>query len=134
MDLQSYLLGFPTLFHITQFGAMMQWGQWRGSSLLVLDCLNTWNYGNNALNKAQLMWWRWVYMWIIGRMFCCICQNLCLLKGSLFGGLLAFQQLEVELCESWVVVHKADFLFKRLGHLSLLWAQELKANSHIHPV
>ncbi len=26
-------------------------------------------------------------MWIIGRMFCCICQNLCLLKGSLFGGL-----------------------------------------------
>jgi hypothetical protein len=47
---------------------------------------------------------------------------------------LAFQQLEVELCESWVVVHKADFLFKRLGHLSLLWAQELKANFHIHPV
>jgi hypothetical protein len=84
MDLQSCLLGFPTLFHITQFGAMMQWGQWKGRSLLVLNCLNTWNSRNNALNKTQLMWWRWLHMLNTVKIFYYICQNLCLLKGALF--------------------------------------------------
>jgi hypothetical protein len=43
-----------------------------------------------------------------------------------FGKLLAFQQLEVELCEIWIVVHNVGYWFKRSSHLSLLWAHELE--------
>jgi hypothetical protein len=84
MDLQSCLVGFLTLFHITRFGAMIQWGQWKGRSLSMLDCPNTWNSRNKALNKTQLMWWKWVRIWITMKIFYCIYQNLCLLKGALF--------------------------------------------------
>jgi hypothetical protein len=52
--------------------------------LSMLDYLNTWDFGNKALNKVQLMRWRLVHMWIIKRIFYCICQNLCVLKGALF--------------------------------------------------
>ncbi len=50
----------------------------------MLNCLNTWNSRNNTLNKTQLMSWRWVCMWITMKIFYCICQNLCLLKGAFF--------------------------------------------------
>ncbi len=98
MDLQSYLLRFLALFHIAQFGAMMQWGWWKGRSLSLLNCLNMWNYKNKALNKVQLMQWKCVHMWITRRIFDCIYQNLYLLKGPLFWkvfGLLAIG--------SWIV-------------------------------
>jgi hypothetical protein len=81
--LQNFLLESPAMFNVAQFGAMMRWGWWRGRSLLVQDYPNTWNSRNKALNKTQLMQWQWIYMWIIGRMFCYICQNPCLLKGPL---------------------------------------------------
>ncbi len=85
MDLESCLLGSPTLFHIAQFRAMMRWGWWRGKSLLMLDYPNfTWSFGNKAWNKTQLMKWRRIHMWITRRIFYYICQNLCLLKGPLF--------------------------------------------------
>jgi hypothetical protein len=63
---------------------MMGWGLWKGKSLSVLDYPNMWNFRNNTLNKVQLMQWRWVCMWNIGRIFYYICQNPCLLIGPLF--------------------------------------------------
>ncbi len=84
MDFQSCLLGFPTLFHIVQFGAMMPEVGGGRRSLSVLDYLNTWNFGNKALNKVQLMQWTWVHLWIIGRMFYYIRQILYLFKGAFF--------------------------------------------------
>ncbi len=84
MDFQSYLLRSLIMFHIAQFGAMMRWGWWRMRSLSMLDYPNMWNSGNKAWNKVQLMWWKWVRMWITKRMFYYICQNLYLFKGPLF--------------------------------------------------
>jgi hypothetical protein len=51
-----------------------------------------------------------------------------------FGRLLALQQLEVELCKSWVAINNASCWLGRSTHFSLLWAQELEASSHIHPI
>jgi hypothetical protein len=71
--------------------------------------------------KHNFMQWRWIYIWIIGKMFCCICSKpLPTQRSILFGRHLAFQQLDVELCESWVAIHKADCWFKRPSHLSFI--------------
>jgi hypothetical protein len=51
-----------------------------------------------------------------------------------FGGLLAFQQLEVQSCENCVAIHNVGCWFGRFNHPPLLWAQELEASSHIHPI
>ncbi len=64
----------------------------------MLDCLNTWNSGNKALNKAQFTWWKWIRIWITGRIFYYICQNLCLFKGAFFWRTFALPTIE-----SWIM-------------------------------
>ncbi len=98
MDLQSCLLGSLTLFHITQFGVMMRWGWWGGKSLSMLDYPNTWNSRNKAWKKLQLMQWRWICMWIIKKIFYCIYQNLCLLKG-----LVLWKDFGLPVIRNWIM-------------------------------
>jgi len=48
------------------------------------------------------MRWTWAHMWITGRIFYCIYQNLCL-KDPLFWKFFGLV-VEVELCKSWIAV------------------------------
>jgi hypothetical protein len=50
----NYVLKSPILFHIAQFGGMMHWGLWRGKSLSMLDCPNTWNSRSRHWAKCSL--------------------------------------------------------------------------------
>jgi len=59
------------------------------------------------------MQWRWVLMWINGKIFYCICQNLCLFKGALFWKAFGFPAIgswimqDLSCCpQCWLLIRK----------------------------
>jgi len=99
------------------------------------DCPNMLVFRRWALHKVQHMKWIWSHMWNIERISYWIRQFHYLFKVPLIWSLiLAFEQLEVQLCQCFIVDHFGCCWFKRFNSTTLLWAKEHEIFNCIHYV
>jgi hypothetical protein len=134
MDLQSCLLGFLALFHIAQFGAMMHWCQWKREKFINAGLSKYVEFlESRHWTKCDLCDENESICGLLGGYLIAFVKTFACSTVHSFGVLLTFQQLEVELCKSWIAIHNVNCT-KRSGHSSLLWVQELEINSYIHLV
>jgi fucose 4-O-acetylase-like acetyltransferase len=129
---QSCLRASPTLYFIAPFGALILWAMLKDKSSLVLDYLTMWISGRWALHKMQFMNEDEVVGWVLRGYLFTFVKTLTSSKCHLFGGVLAFKQLEIQIFQGIVVDCCCWCWSKGPNPTPLLWAKEHVAFICVH--